>query len=123
MNAIGHTRVRFKRTCVGSNGILECKFLPKTRTVPIAMVSRPQDVGGFQLCDVISAATEFMVRPQDASGFQLCKQETGGIIQRGQRSDVSNEVYGWKVLACCVRQQRRQVFHFHFHCHATIDIE
>jgi hypothetical protein len=26
-NAIGHTHVRFKRTCVGSNGILECKFL------------------------------------------------------------------------------------------------
>jgi hypothetical protein len=26
-NAIGYTHLRFKRTCVGSNGILECKFL------------------------------------------------------------------------------------------------
>jgi hypothetical protein len=28
-NAIGHTHVRLKRTCVGSNGILECEFLSK----------------------------------------------------------------------------------------------
>jgi hypothetical protein len=34
MNAIGHTHARFKRACVGTNGILERKFLSKTRTVP-----------------------------------------------------------------------------------------
>jgi hypothetical protein len=28
-NAIGHTHVRFKQTCVGSNGILKCKILYK----------------------------------------------------------------------------------------------
>jgi hypothetical protein len=26
-NTIGHAHVRFKRTCMGSNGILECKIL------------------------------------------------------------------------------------------------
>ena len=28
-NAIGYTHVRLKRTCMGFNGILECKFLPE----------------------------------------------------------------------------------------------
>jgi hypothetical protein len=45
--AIGHARVRFKRTCVGSNGILEYRFLSKTRTVlpmdvPINLPSLPE---------------------------------------------------------------------------------
>jgi hypothetical protein len=29
MNAIGHTPARFKRAGVGTNGILECKYLSK----------------------------------------------------------------------------------------------
>jgi hypothetical protein len=45
MNAIGHTHVRFKRTCVGSNDILECGFLSKnahrTLVVIITVVISP----------------------------------------------------------------------------------
>jgi hypothetical protein len=41
MNAIGRTHVRFKRASVGSNGILECKFLSENahRAVTISVAS------------------------------------------------------------------------------------
>jgi hypothetical protein len=41
-NAIGHTRVRFKRTCVGSNGILECKFLSEKAHRTHSTTAAPQ---------------------------------------------------------------------------------
>jgi hypothetical protein len=44
-NAIGRTHARLKRAGVGTNGILECKLQPKTRTVPAII-----DVQGSLRC-------------------------------------------------------------------------
>jgi hypothetical protein len=33
---VGHTHAHFKRAGAGTNGILECKLLPKTRTIRVA---------------------------------------------------------------------------------------
>jgi hypothetical protein len=40
-NVIGHMRARFKRAGVGTNGIIDCEFLSKTRTVHIVKHLQP----------------------------------------------------------------------------------
>jgi hypothetical protein len=66
MNAIGHTRVRFKRTSVGSNGILECKFLPKNahrahgRFSPIGWTENHK-ARGLLWCSAVKAHRQWTV--------------------------------------------------------------
>jgi hypothetical protein len=58
-----HACKSFKRTCVGSNGILECKFLSENahRTEVVSWKDSLSNGESLQCCDVISAVAEFMV--------------------------------------------------------------